>query len=155
MRSQTKRQITRAIRTNFKKLALLSSLYGLSALVLFLGLSVCLMKSPVEKATEYQLLAQHYEQQLQDHILTPEAISYLLQQKRAVLAQAISLTPYNSSLWADFSDVLRQMDQSESANQAAETAFMLGNEEPPLGRHNLRPHQFILSQNFDTHILMR
>jgi hypothetical protein len=55
-------------RFDIQKFFLLGSLYGFSFLLLAMGLGVCLIKSPADKAQNYQALAQH-QAQLQENAL--------------------------------------------------------------------------------------
>lgn len=97
------------------------SLFGL-----FLGLSLCLVKSPATKAGIYLALADQYTQQAQDDLLQPEAMQYLQTQSSVMIRHALRETPYNPNLWQSLSLALVQSDEIDHAMQARAIAGDLG-----------------------------
>lgn len=128
----------------------LVAFFIMSASSLFLGLSLCLVKSPAVKAGYYISASQHYIQQVETETLQSKSVKYLLEQSRVALTQALETDPYNVDGWASLSLTLARLDDMNHAMQAREIAGLLGVETLPTlnAVHNMLPARpLILSDN--------
>ncbi len=82
-------------KTNLKKTAIMSALYTLTAVVFLSGLSVFLLKSPTDKASEYMAMASYIDNQMVSKSYSAIDISNLNNQKQELLKQAWQLNPYH------------------------------------------------------------
>lgn len=105
---------------------ILVALFIISSFSLFLGLSLCLIKSPEEKSNYYMAASDRYIKQVQNPDLQIESVSYLLHQSRLALSMALQENPYNASAWLALSLTLAKTDNVHLAMQARDIAVDLG-----------------------------
>lgn len=104
---------------------------ALNICCLFLGMALCLLKSPQDKAEIYMAMAQQYQDKAETEVLQPAAQTYLLQQSHNLVRQALEHNQYDATLWGNLSVILAKMDQIDLAMKARDIAGDLGARDLP------------------------
>ncbi len=128
----------------------LTVLFTISFFSLFLGLSLCLIKSPAEKAASYLALSNSYLQKIETEILSVESSKYILQESKEALYEAVRLTPYDVNVWKAFSLYFSHAGKISQALQAQDMVSLLGEPDfsPLIVKKTMRSDKvFLLSEN--------
>ncbi|HPF77834.1 MAG TPA: hypothetical protein PLF01_00960 [Alphaproteobacteria bacterium] len=104
---------------------------ALNIFCLVLGMALCLLKSPQDKAEIYMAMAQQYQDKAETEVLQPSAQTYLLKQSHNLVRQALGHNKYDASLWGNLSVILAKLDQIDLAMKARDIAVDLGAQELP------------------------